>query len=108
MAHDQFKEVLRALPDRAEPLPRRAASDAAADLGKIFTVQDKNIAPRDTMHRLGYSFVNRALEAGGFFLNAASANGIWTTADYGDWPDFHVPVATRGGRPERNGSSSRR
>ena len=35
-----------------------------------------------------------------------SANGIWTTADYGDWPDFHVPVATRGSRPERNSSSS--
>ncbi len=101
----KFKEVLRALPDGPNRFRVELHPTHAADLGKIFTVQDKNIAPRDTMHRLGYSYVNRALEAAGFF-NAASANGIWTTADYGSWPDFHVPVATRGGRPERNGSSS--
>jgi hypothetical protein len=58
------------------------------------------------MHRLGYSFVNRTLEAAGF-LDAESGVGVWMATDYGGWSDFHVPVSTRStGRNPRNGSSS--
>ncbi|MFT3666672.1 M12 family metallopeptidase [Piscinibacter sp.] len=101
----KFGEVLRALPDGPNRFRVEMHPTHAQDVEKIFSKQDQNLTPRDTMHRLGYSYVNRALEAGGFF-DATSASGIWTTADYGAWPDFHVPVATRGGKPPRNGTSS--
>lgn len=100
----KFDKALRALPDGPNRFRVELHPTHAADLATIFDTQDKNIAPRDTMHRLGYSYVNRALEAGGFF-DAVTTTGIWTTADYGSWPSFHVPVATRGGRPPHNGSS---
>lgn len=75
-------------------------------VGKIFSEQNQNASPRDTMHRLGYSFVNRSLEAAGF-LDSESGVGVWMATDYGDWSDFHVPVSTRSsGRNPRNGSSS--
>ncbi len=78
----------------------------AADLGKIFSDQHDNNPPSRCMQRLGYSFVNRALEAAGF-LDAVGGVGIWMATDYGGWSDFHVPVATAsGGRPARQGSSS--
>lgn len=76
------------------------------DLRQIIANQRQNDTPSRCMHRLGYSYVNRALEAAGF-LDAVSGVGLWMATDYGSWSDFHVPVATRsGGRNPRNGSSS--
>lgn len=77
-----------------------------ADLRKIFTDQNQNISPRDTMHRLGYCYVNRALDAAGFF-DPQTETGIWMATDYGDWQDFNVRVATKNSaRPPKNGTSS--
>jgi len=77
-----------------------------ADLRKIFSDQGQNITPRDTMHRLGYCYVNRALDAAGFF-DLQTETGIWMATDYGDWQDFNVPVATKNtARPPKNGTSS--
>jgi hypothetical protein len=77
-----------------------------ADLRKIFADQGQNTSPRDTMHRLGYCYVNRALDAAGFF-DLQTETGIWMATDYGDWQDFNVPVATKNSaRPPKNGSSS--
>ncbi len=77
-----------------------------ADLRKIFTDQNQNISPRDTMHRLGYCYVNRALDAAGFF-DPQTETGIWMATDYGDWQDFNVPVSTQNSaRPPKNGTSS--
>jgi len=48
------------------------------------------------MHRLGYSYVNGALAAAGFF-DPKSKKGIWYANDLGGgWKQFHVPVATNG------------
>jgi|GEM_PF-1938540 len=77
-----------------------------ADLRKIFSDQGQNITPRDTMHRLGYCYVNRALDAAGFF-DLQTETGIWMATDYGDWQDFNVQVATKNtARPPKNGTSS--
>jgi len=77
-----------------------------ADLRKIFTDQTQNTSPRDTMHRLGYCYVNRALDAAGFF-DLQTETGIWMATDYGNWQDFNVPVATKNtARPPKNGTSS--
>jgi hypothetical protein len=105
-----FSQVLSATPDGPNRFRVALRSDSnklldhAGDVLRICDDQRDNGPPMRTMHRLGYSYVNRALEAAGFF-DAATASGIWTTADYGSWRDFHVPVVTRGkgGRP---GSSS--
>lgn len=66
----------------------------------------QNQSPRACMHRLGYSYLNRALDAAGFF-DAQSKTGMWMATDYGDWKDFNVAVATKsaGAKPE-NGTSS--
>ncbi|MDB5752850.1 MAG: hypothetical protein JWP65_3271 [Ramlibacter sp.] len=101
-----FGQVLTATPTGADQFRVALSSTHETHVARIFSEQDQNISPRDTMHRLGYSYVNRALEAAGF-LDAASGTGIWMATDYGGWSDFHVPVSTRssGGNP-RNGSSS--
>lgn len=102
-----FSQALTATP-AGPPNQFRVALSATHEthVGKIFSEQNQNTSPRDTMHRLGYSFVNRTLEAAGF-LDAESGVGLWMATDYGDWSDFHVPVSTRSsGRNPRNGSSS--
>jgi len=67
-----------------------------ADLNAIFADQLQDWAARACMHRLGYSYVNGALAAAGF-LDLGAKNGIWYANDLGGgWPQFHVPVATRG------------
>lgn len=100
----KFSQALRALPDGTNRWRVELHPTHATDVADIFDKQGQNASPRATMHRLGVSYVNRALEAGGFF-NARTQNGIWTTADYGEWPDFPVPVVTRGGQPPRPGRS---
>jgi hypothetical protein len=76
------------------------------ELREIFVNQRQNITPRNTMQRLGYSFVNRALETAGF-LDTDTDTGLWMATDYGAWSDFNVPVVTMSkGRNPKPGSSS--
>jgi|SRR5882724_782118 len=67
-----------------------------ADLTSIFSDQLQDLAARACMRRLGYSYVNGALAAAGFFA-PKTKKGIWYANDLGGgWPQFHVPVATKG------------
>jgi hypothetical protein len=67
-----------------------------ADLKAIFADQLQDRAARACMRRLGYSYVNGALAAAGF-LDLHAKKGIWYANDLGGgWPQFHVPVATKG------------
>jgi hypothetical protein len=67
-----------------------------ADLNAIFANQLQDWAARACMRRLGYSYVNGALAAAGFF-DPKTKKGIWYANDLsGGWPQFHVPVATSG------------
>jgi hypothetical protein len=67
-----------------------------ADLNAIFADQLQDWAARACMHRLGYSYVNGALAAAGFF-EPKSKRGIWYATDLGGgWSQFHVPVDTKG------------
>lgn len=101
-----FSQALTATPAGANQFRVALHPTHETHVGKIFSEQNQNDSPRDTMHRLGYSFVNRTLEAAGF-LDAGSGVGVWMATDYGGWSDFHVPVSTRSaGRNPRDGSSS--
>lgn len=101
-----FGQALTATPAGANQFRVALSGTHETHVGKIFSEQNQNNSPRDTMQRVGYSYVNRALEAAGF-LDADTGVGIWMATDYGGWSDFHVPVATRSsGRNPRNGSSS--
>ncbi len=102
-----FGQALTATP-AGPPNQFRVALSATHEthVAKIFSEQNQNTSPRDTMHRLGYSFVNRTLEAAGF-LDSEAGVGLWMATDYGDWSDFHVPVSTQSsGRNPKPGSSS--
>lgn len=101
----RFGEILTATPAGPQQFRVSLSTNHLDDLRQIVANQRQNETPSRCMHRLGYSYVNRALEAGGF-LNADVGVGLWMATDYGSWRDFHVPVATRGGRPPRAGSSS--
>ncbi|MBA3774724.1 MAG: hypothetical protein H0X13_20170, partial [Ramlibacter sp.] len=90
-----FSEALAATPDGPNRYRVSLSTEHDTELRKIFSEQSQNHSPRDTMHRLGYSYVNRALDAAGFF-DADTETGIWMATDYGDWTDFNVPVATGG------------
>jgi hypothetical protein len=101
-----FSETLTATPDGPNRFRVALSAKHDADLRKIFDNQSQNKSPHDCMHRLGYCYVNRALDAAGFF-DAQSDTGIWMATDYGDWADFNVPVATKSAPPKsKNGSSS--
>jgi hypothetical protein len=64
------------------------------DLDTFFSNQLNSAAASRCMHRLGYSYVNGALAAGGFF---DSVDQIWVASDFGGgWSQFLVPVATNG------------
>jgi hypothetical protein len=66
------------------------------DLESIFINQRQNLGARRCIHRLGYSWINGALAAGGFF-DVAAKRGIWLATDFGGgWSQFHVPVSTGG------------
>ena len=101
-----FSETLTAAPNGPNRFRVSLSAQHDADLRKIFADQNQNKSPHDCMHRLGYSYVNRALDAAGFF-DAQTDTGIWMATDYGDWKDFNVPVATKNSaRPPKNGTSS--
>jgi len=64
-------------------------------LETIVINQMQDWAARNCMHRLGYSYVNGALAAGGFLYD--STKGIWYGTDLGGgWEQVHVPVDTGG------------
>jgi hypothetical protein len=101
-----FSEALTATPSGPNQFRVSLSETHDADLRKIFTHQRQNDTPRDCMHRLGYSYVNRALDAAGFF-DLQTETGIWMATDYGNWQDFNVPVATKSStRVPKNGTSS--
>jgi hypothetical protein len=101
-----FGEALTASPAGANQFRVQLSAAHLNDLRSIFVDQRNNDPPSRCMHRLGYSYVNRALEAAGF-LDSVTGTGLWMATDYGGWSDFHVPVSTRStGRVPRNGSSS--
>jgi hypothetical protein len=72
-----------------------------ADIERIFANQNQNDAARDSMHRLGYSYVDGALAAAGFY-GAQTQRGVWMATDYisddpagpGNWRSFNIPVVT--------------
>jgi hypothetical protein len=46
---------------------------------------------RNCVHAVGYSFLNGALAAGGFF-DTASSSGVWVAGDFtGGWPVARIP-----------------
>lgn len=101
-----FDKALTATPSVPNQFRVSLSATHDADLRKIFADQGQNQSPRDCMHRLGYSYVNRALDAAGFF-DPQTETGIWMATDYGDWQDFNVPVTTKSSaRPPKNGTSS--
>jgi len=101
-----FREALTATSVGTNQWRVRMSDVHERELREIFEKQFQNITPRNTMHRLGYCFVNRALETAGF-LDTDTDIGLWMATDYGNWSDFNVPVFTRSrGRNPRNGSSS--
>jgi hypothetical protein len=73
------------------------------DLRSIFLDQNQNVGARECMHRLGFSYVNGALEAAGL-LGLVTETGIWMATDYvddnppgpGNWRSFNIPVVTNG------------
>lgn len=101
----KFSEMLTATASGSGQFSVALSTAHRDDLAEIFANPGQNITPGRCMHRLGYSCVNRTLEAAGF-LDTTTGTGLWMATDYGGWRDFHVPVSTRGGRPPRPGSSS--
>ena len=101
----RFGELLDATPSGGGQFRVALSTAHRDDLTEIFANQSQNTTPGRSMRRLGYSLVNRTLEAAGF-LDTTTGVGLWMATDYGGWRDFHVPVSTRRGRPPRAGSSS--
>lgn len=101
-----FREALTATSVGTNQWRVRLSDVHERELREIFEKQFQNITPRNTMHRLGYCYVNRALETAGF-LDTDTDTGLWMATDYGSWSDFNVPVFTKSrGRNPKNGSSS--
>lgn len=75
-----------------------------ADITRIFADQNQNTAARDSMHRLGFSYVNGALAAAGLY-GPQTKRGIWMATDYvtddppgqNNWRSFNIPVVTGNG-----------
>lgn len=101
-----FRQALTAEPAGANQWRVRLSDAHAEQLRRIFADQGQNITPRNTMQRLGYCFVNRALECAGF-LDTGTDTGLWMATDYGSYKDFNVPVVTMSaGRVPKRGTSS--
>jgi len=104
--HTSFRQALTAVSTGTNQWRVRMSDLHERELREIFADQNQNITPRNTMHRLGYSFVNRALETAGF-LDTDTDTGLWMATDYGNWSDFNVPVVTMSrGRNPKPGTSS--
>jgi hypothetical protein len=98
-----FKEALTATSDASGVFRVSLSTRHDQDLRSIFSNQNQNLGARNCMHRLGFSYVNGALDAAGFF-GITSQTGIWMATDYipdnppsaDNWPSFNIPVATNG------------
>jgi hypothetical protein len=98
-----FDQVLTATADASGVFSVQMSPRHDQDLRSIFSNQNQNNGARDCMRRLGFSYVNGALDAAGF-LGLVTQTGIWMATDYipdnppgaNNWPSFHVPVATNG------------
>jgi hypothetical protein len=72
-----------------------------SDLERVFSDQNNNVHVRRCIRRLGYSYVDGAMAAGGFLGTDSNLDtfkkGIWMANDIGGgWPQFFVPVQTHG------------
>jgi hypothetical protein len=98
-----FKEALTATSDASGVFRVSLSTGHDQDLRSIFSNQNQNLGALNCMHRLGFSYVNGALDAAGFF-GITSQTGIWMATDYipdnppsaDNWPSFNIPVATNG------------
>jgi hypothetical protein len=98
-----WSQALRAVPSgggfKVEMNPTHQAA-----IERIFADQNQNDAARDSMHRLGFSFVNGALAAAGLY-GTQTQRGIWMATDYivdnppgqNNWRSFNIPVVTGNG-----------
>jgi hypothetical protein len=99
----QFDKALTATADASGTFRVTMSPRHDQDLRSIFLNQNQNVGAQECMHRLGFSYVNGALEAAGFF-GLVAQTGIWMATDYikddppdpGNWPSFDVPVVTNG------------
>jgi hypothetical protein len=99
----KWGEALIATPDASGEFSVTMSPRHEQDLRSIFANQNQNNGARECMHRLGFSFVNGAMDAAGFF-GVVTETGIWMATDYvidnppgaGNWPSFNIPVVTNG------------
>lgn len=99
----KWSEALSAAKDASDQFSVTMSTRHEQDLKSILANQRQNDGARECMHRLGFSFVNGALDAAGFF-GVVSETGIWMATDYvidnppgtGNWPSFNIPVSTNG------------
>ena len=99
----QFNGALAATADASGKFQVTMSPRHDQDLRSIFNNQNQNVGARECMRRLGFSYVNGALEAAGF-LGLATETGIWMATDYindnppgpGNWRSFNIPVVTNG------------
>lgn len=99
----KFAEALKATPDGSGTFNVKLSTAHRAHLESIFANQRQNTGATECMHRLGFSYVNGALKAGGF-LSLISKQGIWMASDFisddppgaDNWRSFHMPVSTSG------------
>lgn len=99
----KFDEALEATANASGVFSVKMNARHEQDLRSIFSNQRQNDTTRACMKRLGFSYVNGALDAAGFF-GIVTETGIWMATDYvqdippgpNNWPSFHVPVVTNG------------
>ena len=98
----KFAEVLAATEDAPGKYSvRMRKTPHRDDLVDIFARQRSDDGARNCVRRLGFSYVNGALAAGGF-LSVKNKSGIWLATDYladgvpDGWPFVYVPVSTGG------------
>ena len=92
----RFKEVLAATRGADGTFTVALGASHRADLERTVSDQNQNASATACIRRLGYSYINGALAAGGFF-DSSTKEKLWFANDFGGgWPQFHVPVATGG------------
>lgn len=76
----QFDKALMATTDASGTFRVTMSPRHDQDLRSIFLDQNQNVGAQECMHRLGFSYVNGALEAAGF-LGLVAQTGIWMATD---------------------------
>jgi hypothetical protein len=96
-----YAEVLTATRGTSGTYSVALRKDHREDLERIFSHQNQDDAARGCVRRLGFSYVNGALDAAGF-LSVKHKTGVWMATDYlpdgvaHGWPSQYVPVSTGG------------